>query len=290
MTDSQLLEPTLNLKKALLPIEEYAARERLSMDIIEKCGKLGILQIRRFKGKTFVVEAPYPPFNDIDELALEPVQPTDETEQFEPVDETEPIHLADENEQAQKISEPTDKAGDEQADAVDRALEENDISELLKMFHDKELPFEDLLASQIKARKICQKIAVASVVFALIVLFAGLWLYTGRKMQLTDSPVSYAGLQPTINDSEITASQVEALRGQLQNSRTQIENLKSQLEDSRAQIETLQNQLQNSTLKTGPMHTELANSLAELKSVQDKLVRAREDFESLKNQNAEVAP
>jgi len=267
MTDSQLLGPPSKLKKALLPIEEYAARERLSTDIVEKCGELGIIQIRRFKGKTFVVETPYPPFNGIDEIDPELAQPADETEQ------------------AQKISEPTAKVTDEKADAVDRALEKNDVSELLKLFQDKELPFEDLLASQIKAKKICQKIAVVSVVFALIVLFAGLWFYAGRKMRLTDSPISYAGLQPTINNSEITA-----LQGQLQNSRTQIENLKSQLEDSRAQIETLQNQLQNSTLKTGPMHAELANSLAELKSVQDKLVRAREDFESLKSQNAGAAP
>lgn len=272
MTDSQLLGPTLKLKKALLPIEEYAARERLSTDVIEKCGKLGIIQIRRFKGKTFVVETPYPPFNGIDEIDPEPTQPADETEQ------------------AQKISEPAAGATDEKADAVDQELEKNDVSELLKLFHDKELPFEDLLASQIKAKKICQKIAVASVVFALIVLFAGLWFYAGRKMWLTDSTISYAGLQPKINNSEITASQVEALQGQLQNSGTQIENLKSQLEDSRAQIETLENQLQNSTLKTGPMHAELANSLAELKSVQDKFVRAREDFESLKSQNAGATP
>ena len=272
MTDSQLLGLPLQLKKALLPIEEYAARERLSTDIIEKCGKLGIVQIRKFKGKTFVVETPFPPFNGIDEIDPEPTQPADETEQ------------------AQKISEPIAGATDEKADAVDQPLEKNDVSELLKLFQDKELPFEDLLASQIKAKKICQKIAVASVVFALIVLFAGLWFYAGPKMWLTDSHISYAGLQPTINDSEITASQVEALQGQLQNSGTQIENLKRQLEDSRAQIETLESQLQNYTRKAGPMHAEIANSLAELKSVQDKLVRAREDFESLKSQNAGAAP
>jgi hypothetical protein len=272
MTDSQLLGPTLKLKKALLPIEEYAARERLSADVIEKCGKLGILQIRRFKGKTFVVETPYPPFNDIDEIDPEPIRPADETKQ------------------AHKVSEPTAGATDEKADAVDQALEKNDTSELLKLFQDKELPFEDMLASQIKAKRIYQKIAIASVVFALVVLFTSLWFYADRKMRLTDSPVSYAGLQPTINNSEITASQVEALQAQLQSSGTQIENLKSQLEDSRAQIGILENQLQNSTLKAGPMHTELANSLAELKSVQDKLVRAREDFESLKSQNAGAAP
>ena len=267
MTDSQLLGPPLKLKKTLLPIEEYAVRERLSTDVIEKCGKLGIIQIRRFKGKTFVVEAPYPLFNGIDEIDPEPTPPADETEQ------------------AQKISEPAAGATDEKADAVDRALEKNDVSELLKLFQDKELPFEDLLTLQIKAKKICQKIAVASVVFALIVLFAGSWFYAGQKMRPAGSPISYAGLQPTINNSEITA-----LQGQLQNSRMQVENLKAQLEDSRAQIETLQNQLQNPALKTGPMHAELANSLAELKSVQDKLVRAREDFESLKSQNAGAAP
>jgi len=51
------------LKKSLLPIDEYAKREGLSTGIIEECGKLGIVQTRKFKGKTFVVDIPLIPYS-----------------------------------------------------------------------------------------------------------------------------------------------------------------------------------------------------------------------------------
>jgi len=53
---------TLQLKRSLLPIDKYAAREGLSRGIIEECGKLGVVQIRKYKGKTFVVDVPLSPY------------------------------------------------------------------------------------------------------------------------------------------------------------------------------------------------------------------------------------
>ena len=61
-TISQEAPPTLQCKRSLLPIDEYAAREGLSRDIIEECGRLGIIQIRKYKGKTFVVDVPLSPY------------------------------------------------------------------------------------------------------------------------------------------------------------------------------------------------------------------------------------
>ena len=60
--NSEEVEATLQLKRALLPIDEYAAREGLSRGIVEECGKLGVIQIRRYKGKTFVVDVPLSPY------------------------------------------------------------------------------------------------------------------------------------------------------------------------------------------------------------------------------------
>ena len=59
---SQEAEATLQLKRALLPIDEYAAREEVSRGIVEECGKLGIVQIRKYRGKTFVVDVPLSPY------------------------------------------------------------------------------------------------------------------------------------------------------------------------------------------------------------------------------------
>lgn len=54
---------TLQLKRALLPIEKYAAREGVSEGIVEECGKLGIVQIRKYKDKVFVVDIPLSPYS-----------------------------------------------------------------------------------------------------------------------------------------------------------------------------------------------------------------------------------
>ena len=49
---------TVRLKKTLIPIDEYALREGITEDIIEQCSEIGFLQLRKFHGKTFVVDIP----------------------------------------------------------------------------------------------------------------------------------------------------------------------------------------------------------------------------------------
>lgn len=62
-------EPILQLDRPLLSIGEYAAREGVPKGIIEECGRLGIIQIRRYKGKTFVVDLPIRSYSDKRETA-----------------------------------------------------------------------------------------------------------------------------------------------------------------------------------------------------------------------------
>ncbi len=73
-TISQEAPPTLQSKRSLLPIDEYAAREGLSRETIEECGRLGIIQIRKYKGKTFVVDVPLSPYLRTTETAAAPPQ------------------------------------------------------------------------------------------------------------------------------------------------------------------------------------------------------------------------
>lgn len=74
---SQESESILRLKRPLLPIGEYAAREGISMSIVRECGKLGIVPIRKFKGKTFVVDVPLGPYHCTTETTTQPTQPAD---------------------------------------------------------------------------------------------------------------------------------------------------------------------------------------------------------------------
>ena len=73
--------PTLQLKRSLLPIDEYAARQGLSVGIVNECGRLGIVQIRKHKGKTFVVDVPLAPYLYTPETTDQPAQPADKAAQ-----------------------------------------------------------------------------------------------------------------------------------------------------------------------------------------------------------------
>jgi hypothetical protein len=48
---------------ALVSVEEYAAKEGVSTELIEACALAGVVQTRRHKGKTFVVDHPLTPYS-----------------------------------------------------------------------------------------------------------------------------------------------------------------------------------------------------------------------------------
>jgi len=77
-TISRETGPILQLKRPLMPIGQYAAREGVSPGILEQCGKLGIVQIRKHKGRTYVVDVPITP--NMPELVGDPAMPIDKAE------------------------------------------------------------------------------------------------------------------------------------------------------------------------------------------------------------------
>jgi len=64
------IKPLLQLKRPLLSIDKYAAREGVTRRVVEEYARLGVIQIRRYKGKTYVVDVPLSPYNP----ALEELQ------------------------------------------------------------------------------------------------------------------------------------------------------------------------------------------------------------------------
>jgi len=58
ITPEQEAEQILQLKRPLLPIDEYAVQQGISRRAVEEYGWMGIVQIRKHKGKTFVVDVP----------------------------------------------------------------------------------------------------------------------------------------------------------------------------------------------------------------------------------------
>lgn len=86
-TISQENEPILQLNRQLLSIGEYAAREGVPKGVIEECGKLGIVQIRKHKGKTFVVDVPILRYCDKCEPAAMPTRGADKITQADKISE-----------------------------------------------------------------------------------------------------------------------------------------------------------------------------------------------------------
>ena len=56
------IKPLLQLKRPLLPIDKYAVREGVTRQMVEEFGRLGVVQIRKYKGKTYVVDVPLSPY------------------------------------------------------------------------------------------------------------------------------------------------------------------------------------------------------------------------------------
>lgn len=79
--------PSLQLNKSLVPIDEYAAREGLSRGLVEECGKLGIVQLRTYKGETFVVNAPISPYLCLSETTKKPARPVDKDSRAQKISE-----------------------------------------------------------------------------------------------------------------------------------------------------------------------------------------------------------
>jgi len=61
------IKPLLQLKRPLLSIDRYATREGISRMVVEEYGRLGIVQLRKYKGETYVVDVPLSPYHPVAE-------------------------------------------------------------------------------------------------------------------------------------------------------------------------------------------------------------------------------
>jgi len=89
---------TIQLRRKLIPIELYAAQEGITRQMIEEYARLGIVQIRRHQGKSFVVELPSS-LNPYDDTGDPPA------EQISQVEFTDSISAGDHSSQNSSIQE-----------------------------------------------------------------------------------------------------------------------------------------------------------------------------------------
>ena len=201
---SQETGPTLQLKRPLLPIDKYAAREGVSRGIVEECGKLGIVQIRKYKGKTFVVDVPLSPYPHTPETTAEPIQPVDKTAW------------------AGKISE-----------LVQKVIP--DTPESAQITQDGGIQF-----GQARSKRIWQIVAVFSTVFLFTALFGNLWFYMDRKVQLDRVEQAYANIQQSPSNSTQVEQQVKTLQNELNKSRAEVKTVRNELTWTRQNLKAIQ--------------------------------------------------
>ena len=55
---NKLSEPIFSKKKSLLTVGQYAVRQGVSAGVVQECARLGVVQVRKHKNKTFIVDLP----------------------------------------------------------------------------------------------------------------------------------------------------------------------------------------------------------------------------------------
>jgi hypothetical protein len=56
--DAGANEPIFSRKKSLLTVGQYAVRQGVSAGIVQECARLGVVQVRKHRDKTFIVDLP----------------------------------------------------------------------------------------------------------------------------------------------------------------------------------------------------------------------------------------
>jgi type II secretory pathway pseudopilin PulG len=64
--------PIFSRKKSLLTMQQYAADQGVSAGVVQECAKLGVVQVRKHKDKTFVVDLPLDAYKNLSQLTNDP--------------------------------------------------------------------------------------------------------------------------------------------------------------------------------------------------------------------------
>jgi methyl-accepting chemotaxis protein len=285
--------PPLQLKRHLLPIDEYAAREGVSRGIIEECGKLGIIQIRRYKGETFVVDVPLSQYASMSESTAESGRLTDNAAQAQKISElvkevipesfditNELTESVNEIRCSEEVSEPiqtpelqTLEMAAGPAELIDETVQADETPELVRVPQSNEFSLDAFMAAQARSKRIWKIAALSSIAVVFVVLFACFWLYLDRRVQLDKLEEAYARVQQSIDESTQANQRTEIFQDKLANTRTQIGRLKSELDSSRAEA--------------GRLKGELNNARTQVESVLDELTEAEQNFNAIQRHNAE---
>jgi len=272
--DSQQTQPILQRERPLVSLEEYAVRYGLSRAAIDDFAKMGIIQIRKFKGKTYVVDVPISPYAYVPETPDRPKP------------------LAGQAGKAPAVSQSVKKTSGNAPDIKGKQLPTSDgrtVSPPAQLSSGRTRQIA-AVPKQAPATHQPNKRHFAAVMFFLIVsLIVNLWLYIDRMSQVDKLSRAEASIQHFLNLSVEANRKAKTIQSELAGFRVETERLQKQLDDSEVNVEYLKEQLVNSRAENRRLQNELYNSTAKLEANRNKLTPAQQNREAIQQQNAELA-
>ena len=230
--------PTLQIERPLLPIDEYAARQGISRQAVEEYGWMGIVQIRKHKGRTFVVDVPLNSYSHTSKPSSEPEVTDDQISRKQnlPADR----QGLPQSIQAPKLKKPeitnsavenTDKLTETKRVAQPDQASQNNV----RWFgFTKALP---------GSKRTWQIAALSSLAFLFVAIFANFRLNMDQKVQRNRLDQAYAGTQMVYNDLTQAKQQAEAAQNKLADARVELERLRNKLDKSVSQAQNTRNEL-----------------------------------------------
>ena len=225
-------EPILHLGKKLLPIDEYSLATGLSKGLLEQYGRIGIVQTRRYKGKTFVVDvASSPRFDNAETKAVEEL-----------------LNSRNRVAQTKKLT-----------DLVTKMTSSPKVkAPLPQQIPDLQL-FKGLAAPQaisktvatgrsglrrifvkIQTSQLQQVLVVFAATFIIVSLYASFWLLITGKVQAGKFARANTGIQEIIGESAMTEQKIEGVQNQLSNSISQANILRTEIAAATGELKTIQ--------------------------------------------------
>ncbi|MDD5011570.1 MAG: hypothetical protein PHQ00_05565 [Phycisphaerae bacterium] len=80
---SSFVGPVFSRKKSLLSMQQYATSQGVSTGVVQECAKLGVVQVRKHKDKTYIVDLPLDIYKGISQQDEQKPEPLDTAAQAE---------------------------------------------------------------------------------------------------------------------------------------------------------------------------------------------------------------
>ena len=261
---SQGRNPILQLKRPLLPIDEYAARQGLSKRTVEQHVQSGTIQVRKYKGKTYVVDVPLSPYHDApQELAPIEEDPKMTTHTFEqPAQSTDAAHARTISDETTRIEGPPQRTQIRHSDPPRPS-------------------FLNAAAWTTRTRKV---VAAASTACILAVILAGFYLYTSQTIQADRLDDAFATIQTVHNNSIQSSQQLAALQASLVDSTAELQSVKTELNKIAPEVASLQTELKRINQKIEAAAKEPPGSTPEVSDFRNLLNKTRAEVQTLRTQ------